>query len=1003
MTTLDKGPLAKTYQLDANGEICSVPYANISEFMWYVKIVESIQDFYKLLLECLSKSNVAIIRGLPTPQTRKSSERNNGTFPEHPEGTRWCMLDIDGVPAPEGVAVCSEEAIKHVISLLPAEFRAASCVYMFSNSAGIHNQNGTLFKEGIRVHLFYYLNRPVLGKMMASYLENYCHETRFYTVGLNKGNLPMVSLGIDMAPIKSSVQLHYTAPPIIGAGIQVDIGIDQRLGFIQGNVDSVAVPDISDALPEQVAHRRSQIREEYALANGFKPTTKRVQVGNCSHTYVALQHEGDEVRTARTLTDSRLRSGGHVLQLFLNDERSTGSWRVQKSRPYIAIRYGDEMEIPLEELCPEAIEKVRELGWITELPEEISAEELARALAEPEDQIDVRGEAAVGTLEHRQNTLLRNENLPYYFDNGFIYISVAKKDDVIHLKISSYIYVYGHLRDTQSQNWSYILHLRNREGGFSEVVLPFSALFGQPDFRQTLATDGAIINPAIKPHYLINYIQEYPVQNCFLLVDKLGWTQDQSAFLLPSQIITKTGEEQKEKPYLNPAIQNNVKAIKESETLEEWQSMVAEPCAGNSLLEMMLYVSFLPPLLELLNLPNIGIHLYGETSRGKTTALQVAASVYGDPSGMVHMWRTTDNAMESLAYSHNSAVLLLDEINQASLKTLGETIYMLGNGAGKNRAKQDSSLRAAKRWRLAFISTGEVRTDDYLRQDSTHRVKGGQAVRMLDISIDAGQEMGVVEALGRFSNPGEFVGHLHSATHRFYGTAVVAYIQRLLDGTELETLTQSHEETQRGFLSQVDSAGQSTQVSRILNRFASIAFAGELAIRLGILPFQEGQALTSMVKVARRYLDNREGVEGSDILEAIHRMRRTWSEYRFSRFLNCTTNQSGRTIFLDKYVIPQTFWGFYQIEDDQTGYYYIPAHTFKDTFCQEISHREVLKALHARGWMESTVAKNFGPERVRCYKISDRFVDEYPEATDEEKAEAEAIRLERRKKELDLD
>jgi uncharacterized protein (DUF927 family) len=989
-TTLDKGSLAKRYWLDETGAIQSDSYANIYEFLWREAPVNSIHGVYELLQECLTMRIKAIIRGHPTPQTRSLTVRTNETFPEDPDGTPWVMLDIDGVPAPDGVVPCSLDAVKHVIGLLPSEFHAATCAYMFSNTAGIRKPDGSLLKEGIRVHLFFYLDRPVTGKLMAAYLETFCYESQFYTVGLNKGDIPMVSLGIDMAPIKSPVQLHYTAEPRIGPGIAVDISREGRLGLIDGSSDVVVMPGIDAALPRAVEVRRQQIREEWALANGFTKTAKRAQLRSGSRSYEVLEREGDAVRTGRVLSSTSLQGGGRTLQLFFEDERSQGSWRVHRSRPWLAVRYGDEMEMPLEELCPGAIEKVQEFGWMISAPETIDPEELAQALAEAEPQVAGWGETPVGTLEHRQNQILRNDNLPYSFRDGYIYKAVSTKDDVRYVRISSYIYVYGHLRNTQGKDWSYILHVRNREGKFSEVILPSDALFDRGDFRQTLLQSGAIVDASTEKAYLINYIQDYPVQVYFLLVDKLGWTEDRSSFLLPGQIISKTGVEQKYEPYLNPAVQNNVAAIKQSGTLQEWQGMVAEHCNGNSLLEMMLYISFLPPLLELLDLPNIGVHLYGETSRGKTTALRVAASVYGDPPGMMQNWRVTDNAMESLAYFHNHILLLLDEINQASPKTLGETIYMLGNGVGKNRARQDSSLRAAKRWLLAYISTGEVRTDDYLREDGAHRVMGGQAVRMLDISIDAGRGMGVVELFGGFNSAGEMIGHLNETTRRFHGTPIVAYIQRLIDGMNVDVLKQRYEETRQQFLSQFGPDGQSPQVERILKHFASIAFAGELAISLGVLPFQagqSGQAITSMVQVTRRYLQSREGMEGSDILEVINRMRRMLSLQRYSNFQRCEMNNN-RLSFGDNRA-PNTFWGYYEDGLNNPSYYHIPKLIFKDVFCPGVNYKDVLRALHSRGWVASTDAKNFGPERMRCYKISKCLVDEYGDGTDEDQPEDE--------------
>lgn len=81
-----------------------------------------------------------------------------------------------------------------------------------------------------------------------------------------------------------------------------------------------------------------------------------------------------------------------------------------------------------------------------------------------------------------------------------------------------------------------------------------------------------------------------------------------------------------------------------------------------------------------------GFHLYGDSSGGKTTHLQVAASVYGSPR-CVRSWRSTDNALESIAAAHSDGLLVLDEIGMCDPRIIGETVYMLGNGSGNPQVK----------------------------------------------------------------------------------------------------------------------------------------------------------------------------------------------------------------------------------------------------------------------------------------------------------------------------
>jgi putative DNA primase/helicase len=74
-------------------------------------------------------------------------------------------------------------------------------------------------------------------------------------------------------------------------------------------------------------------------------------------------------------------------------------------------------------------------------------------------------------------------------------------------------------------------------------------------------------------------------------------------------------------------------------------------CVGNSRLAFAVACAFAGPLLRPAGMESGGFHYRGDSSSGKTTALKVAASVYGG-AGYLQRWRTTDNALEAIAAQH---------------------------------------------------------------------------------------------------------------------------------------------------------------------------------------------------------------------------------------------------------------------------------------------------------------------------------------------------------------
>ncbi len=101
--------------------------------------------------------------------------------------------------------------------------------------------------------------------------------------------------------------------------------------------------------------------------------------------------------------------------------------------------------------------------------------------------------------------------------------------------------------------------------------------------------------------------------------------------------------------------------------------------------------------MGLLGLESDSFHLVGESSIGKSTALAVAASVYGNKD-YVQTLRATDNALEGLAAQHNHALLILDELSQLSARIAGEVFYMLANGQSKASAFKTGQARNRALW-----------------------------------------------------------------------------------------------------------------------------------------------------------------------------------------------------------------------------------------------------------------------------------------------------------------
>jgi len=115
------------------------------------------------------------------------------------------------------------------------------------------------------------------------------------------------------------------------------------------------------------------------------------------------------------------------------------------------------------------------------------------------------------------------------------------------------------------------------------------------------------------------------------------------------------------------------------------------------------------PLLAPLDQRGFALHLCGDSSRGKTTMLRIAASIFGDPDdpAWVATWNTTANAAESRAATLCDLPLFFDEIGASDPIAVQRLIYTLANGESRGRMSSNATVQRARHWRTVVMSSGE--------------------------------------------------------------------------------------------------------------------------------------------------------------------------------------------------------------------------------------------------------------------------------------------------------
>lgn len=207
-------------------------------------------------------------------------------------------------------------------------------------------------------------------------------------------------------------------------------------------------------------------------------------------------------------------------------------------------------------------------------------------------------------------------------------------------------------------------------------------------------------------------------------------------------------------------------AVRQAGSRGDWERAALECRGMSTTARIMLASSFASVLLEPLGALPFFVHLWGvDSGTGKTVALMLAASVWGDPSigSYIKTFDATVVGHEKTAAFLNHLPLCLDELQLAkdSRGRLQFDVYRLAQGVGRTRGNRGGGVDTTPTWRNCILTTGE--------SPLTGTGAGAGAVnRVIDIECRAQEAvitdgMRISNALKRnFGFAGrEFVEHLY--------------------------------------------------------------------------------------------------------------------------------------------------------------------------------------------------------------------------------------------------
>lgn len=153
-------------------------------------------------------------------------------------------------------------------------------------------------------------------------------------------------------------------------------------------------------------------------------------------------------------------------------------------------------------------------------------------------------------------------------------------------------------------------------------------------------------------------------------------------------------------------------AIRAKGDYKKWRD-TANKCRSESLTaRIFLAAAFASVLVQPLGGLPFFVHLWGvDSGTGKTVALMLAASVWGNPEmgEYIQTFNSTVVGYEKTAAFLNNLPFLIDEL-QLSKDSHGKSrfdVYQLAQGAGRTRGTKTGGIERTPTWRNTILTTGE--------------------------------------------------------------------------------------------------------------------------------------------------------------------------------------------------------------------------------------------------------------------------------------------------------
>lgn len=289
-------------------------------------------------------------------------------------------------------------------------------------------------------------------------------------------------------------------------------------------------------------------------------------------------------------------------------------------------------------------------------------------------------------------------------EDGIYWDHFSRNDQVRDVIANRPFVVNQRLRDDKGE-YRYTLSWLSDEEELREITVPAAVLTNARKLHAELPEaifDDTHASACVK--YISRCLQEnrqWLVEFGETMVTALGWPSEGTAYFVSGP----------DRPTPVEDVKNTggwLRGHRERGTMNESVAFL-NAVADRLQLQVMVNASLAAPVLRVVGADNFVVDLCGETSTGKTRALMLAASLWGEPTtrGVLAMWNMTRTAIEEHLSVLRGVPMFLDETQLAKPDDVGDVVYGVTQGKSRGRGKREGGLQDVTNFETVLMITGE--------------------------------------------------------------------------------------------------------------------------------------------------------------------------------------------------------------------------------------------------------------------------------------------------------